>query len=203
MSAWVPLLLAAALGALPSGLWIARARGGPDPRRMGSGSTGATNLGRLAGPGWGLLTALLDGLKGLAAVSLPAALDWSSPAAGWLALAAVAAHIWSPLAGFRGGKGVATGWGAALVLDPAAAGAGLLLQLLVLGGARRMATASLVGAALFCALTISAPNAAATPFAWGWLPLLIWTHRGNLKRLAEGREAPLWGADRHPGGTRR
>lgn len=201
MSLILPILLAIALGLPPTGLWLARALGLPDLREQGSGSTGATNLGRLAGVRWGMLTALLDGLKGLAAVSLPPllGLDAAPPAA--LGLLAVLAHVASPLAGFRGGKGVATGWGAALAIAPAAAAAGLLLQLLALAGTRRMAPASLAGAALFAALAVSGGTPAeAAPFAWGWTPLLVWTHRANLRRLAAGTEAPLWGGDRDSSG---
>lgn len=200
MPTLTPILLAFAIGLPPTGLWLSRLLGWPDPRSTGSGSTGATNVGRLAGARWGLLTALLDGLKGLGAVLVPPLLGLHGAPAAALGLAAVLAHVFSPLALFRGGKGVATGWGVALAIAPSAAAAGLLAQLLVLAGTRRMAPASLTGALLYAALASSGGPAQATAFAWGWLPLLLWTHRSNLARLAAGEEPPLWGAGRNAKG---
>ena len=188
------LLLAWLLGALPIGARLARARGA-DPAGAGSGSTGATNVGRLLGWRWGLLTGLLDAAKGALAVTLG---GLAEPEAPWLppllGLLAVTGHCWSPFARWRGGKGAATGAGAALLLAPQAA-------LLSLGGAaailllgRRMSLASLGGVALFPAVLYLTNDVYPASQAFGLgLLILVWlAHRGNLARLAGGREEALW-----------
>src|SRR4051812_29941121 len=112
-------LLAVAIGyvcgALPFGLWVGWIFRRVDIRTLGSGNLGATNVYRSLGPGLGWLTLLLDATKGavpvLLASHLPgaAALPGGVEAARILAgLAAVAGHVWTFLAGFKGGKGVAT-----------------------------------------------------------------------------------------------
>lgn len=189
------LLLAWGLGGLPTGVWLARWRGAPDPTRTGSGSSGATNVGRLLGWRWGLLTLLLDLTKGVLASGL--VLWWLdstglAAACGW---AAVIGHCASPWARFQGGKGVATGSGAALVLAPGAALGALLGMVAVLLLGRRMAPASLTGVLLFPILL--APAGAVDParrlFALGLLLVIVFTHRQNLQRLARGVEPTLWG----------
>ncbi|MFH2125460.1 MAG: glycerol-3-phosphate acyltransferase, partial [Pseudomonadota bacterium] len=95
------------LGAVPFGLLVSRALGGPDPRQGGSGNIGATNVARQAGRAAGVLTLLLDIGKGLG----PAVLTdyWLTPWwAGAVGLAAFVGHCWPVYLSFRGGKGVAT-----------------------------------------------------------------------------------------------
>ncbi len=117
---WSLLVAAAVVGYLvgsvsPAAL-IARARG-VDLRRLGSGNPGATNAGRVMGRAVGWLVGVLDVLKGL----LPAVAfgHWGSPTAAMVAgLAAVVGHCTSPWLKGRGGKGVATSFGAILGVEP-------------------------------------------------------------------------------------
>ena len=110
-------LLGYALGSIPTGYLLMRWRTGGDIRTMGSGSTGGRNVGRQLGLGWGFVSGAGDGAKGAVAVLLARRI---APAAWPIAIpAAVAGHIWSPALGFRGGRGIAPGLGAALVADPA------------------------------------------------------------------------------------
>ena len=104
------LLLAAALGyligAFPTGLVITRLLGKRDIRFTGSGHIGGRNVWRLAGFGWGAVTALADAGKGALAGWLALRLlatSWALPAAG---MAAVAGHCWSAYIGFAGGMGL-------------------------------------------------------------------------------------------------
>src|SRR5919199_1410624 len=120
------LILAAAylLGSVPFGYLIVRAKEGADVRETGSGGTGATNVTRRAGKTAGVVTLLLDALKGALAVLLARlfltedfGVNW------WVAAAAVLAvfgHCFPIWLGFRGGKGVATGVGVFLSLYPLA-----------------------------------------------------------------------------------
>lgn len=118
MPAWlhIALILAAAylVGGLSPGYWLARWRGGVDLRATGSGATGATNAGRVLGKRGFYIVVLLDILKGVLVVVLVRQL-WPALPLAWqfaASLAVVAGHIWSPWLGFRGGKGVATFYGA-------------------------------------------------------------------------------------------
>jgi len=182
------------LGGLPTGVWLARWRGAADPTRTGSGSSGATNVGRLLGWRWGVLVLVLDVLKGLLAAGLPLALGAGRTVAALAGLAAVLGHCASPWARFRGGKGVATSAGVALVLAPLAALGALAGMVAVLLAGRRMAPASLTGVALFAALSALGPLSSGP----GWLgvallALVLATHRQNLGRLVRGVEPTLWG----------
>lgn len=129
MLVWIIAIPAAfALGSVPFGMLIARARG-VDLRQVGSGNVGATNVGRALGPRWFAIVFALDLCKGL----LPTlASGWAAGTLGtltvepgdawpWLGTmaAAVLGHMYSPFLGFRGGKGVATGLGATLGVFPA------------------------------------------------------------------------------------
>ncbi len=112
------IVLGYGLGSVPVGYLLVRLRTGRDLRRAGSGSTGATNVARLLGrPGFVAVFAL-DGLKGVAAVLLAASLSdarWAPAGAG---IAATAGHIWPVWLGLRGGKGLATAFGACLAFSP-------------------------------------------------------------------------------------
>lgn len=189
------LLAAWLLGTLPSGLWLARWRGAPDPTRTGSGSSGATNVGRLLGWRWALVVLFLDLGKGVAAVALARTLGAGPHLVALCALLAVVGHCASPFASWKGGKGVATSAGAALSLHPQAALLALLPMVLVLLAGRRMAPASLSGVAAFALALAWVPGGESVPagFAWILLALVAFTHRQNLDRLRRGVEPTLWG----------
>jgi len=105
------------LGAIPTGVIVARVLSGVDIRRHGSGHTGGTNVARVAGRWAGLLTAVCDVLLGFLAVwSVRLALDdpWAAAAAGVMA---IVGHDWSVFIGFEGGIGLADLAGATLASD--------------------------------------------------------------------------------------
>ncbi len=111
------LFLCYLVGSLPFAYWITRWRTGLDPFEVGEGNVGARNVWHVVGPGWGVLTALLDALKGVAAVTL--ARSWGLDP--WLGgFAAVLGHGYPVFHRFRGGKGLATALGVALALVPLA-----------------------------------------------------------------------------------
>ena len=102
------------IGSIPAGVVFARLFGGPDPRTIGSGHTGATNVFRNVNRVAGVLTALLDLGKGALAVWLVQLVfpsPWVIPLAG---VAAVAGHCWPVFLDFKGGMGIATTLGLAL-----------------------------------------------------------------------------------------
>ncbi len=124
------ILIAYLLGSLPFSLWIVRARRGIDLRTTGSGNAGATNAGRLLGPGGYVGILVLDAAKGALAVATPLLLGFDSRTQTLCAALAIAGHLWPLFARFRGGKGAATALGAALVLTPQTAAWSLLVLVL-------------------------------------------------------------------------
>jgi len=106
------------LGSIPFGYVLLRIFRGQDVRQTGSGNIGATNVAR-SSPALGILTLLLDALKGAAAVAVTRAL-FPDPMmlAAVAALFAILGHIFPVWLRFRGGKGVATGLGSFLMLAP-------------------------------------------------------------------------------------
>ncbi len=105
------------LGCLATGYYLVRARTGRDIRGIGSGSTGARNVGRMLGKSGFGLTVLGDFGKGALAVWSAQAWTQDHQIAALAMLAVVAGNIWPATLRFRGGKGVATSLGALLVFD--------------------------------------------------------------------------------------
>jgi len=102
------LIVGFALGSLPFSVWIGRGAGGVDVRRVGSGNPGAANVWRNVGRASGLLAGALDAAKGAAVVFLCRGIGLPDTLSVWPGAAAVVGHDYSPLLGFRGGKGGAT-----------------------------------------------------------------------------------------------
>jgi glycerol-3-phosphate acyltransferase PlsY len=111
-------LVAYVLGCLATGYYLVRVRTGKDVRTMESGNIGARNVGRILGWSGFLVTLLGDLAKGAVAVLLAHGLSRNDPLATSAAMVgALAGHLWPAQLGFRGGKGISTGIGAALVFD--------------------------------------------------------------------------------------
>jgi glycerol-3-phosphate acyltransferase PlsY len=186
------LLAAYLIGAIPVGFLVARAAGGTDIRRAGSGNIGATNVLRTLGKGPAVLTLVGDIVKGYVAVSAARTIGTEAWAAAGGAVAAIAGNCWPVFLGFRGGKGVATGLGAFLALIPWAVAPAAVLWLAVTSLSRYISLASVIaclslplGAALF-----GYPRHAVIASAVAAL-IIVWRHRENLARLASGTERRL------------
>jgi acyl phosphate:glycerol-3-phosphate acyltransferase len=122
-SAWIIVAVAYLIWAVPFGLLIAKRVKGIDLREFGSGNIGTSNAVRAMGRRWGFLVFLLDFLKGLLPVAACRMLVGSNPDGLQLlqvltGTAAVLGHCFPVYLGFRGGKGVATGCGAIIAIDP-------------------------------------------------------------------------------------
>jgi glycerol-3-phosphate acyltransferase PlsY len=196
---WIlAVVLAWLLGSLPWGLWAGRVLKGIDERREGSGNLGATNVYRVLGPAPGIVVLLLDAAKGAAAVLAARALAGAG-SADWAGLAALAAsvlgHSFTPFAGFRGGKGVATAAGAWGVLAPWPLLLALGVWVVAFALTRIVSVGSLAAAAaLPVAAGILRRGSASDPILWAAIltALLVFLrHRANLARLAGGREKAL------------
>jgi glycerol-3-phosphate acyltransferase PlsY len=185
------------VGSLPFGYLIGRWRG-VDVRTAGSGNIGATNVGRLLGKKWGGLVLLLDGLKGLLPTLLLPHLvaDDRTHAAVLAGVAAILGHMFPCWLRFRGGKGVATALGVALVLSWQATliAAAVFLMLFV---AFRIVSLGSIGAALAFAVTqmvrlrpepFAADRWSLAAFSLAIPALIILRHRSNIVRLWRGEE---------------
>jgi acyl phosphate:glycerol-3-phosphate acyltransferase len=193
---WVPVA-AYLLGAIPFGYLLVRVSGRGDVRRHGSGNIGATNVARVSGAFFGLLTLALDAAKGYFAVWLAARVTEGN--IRWMMLAALlalAGHLFPVWLGFRGGRGVATGAGVFLPICWQAVAGAAIVWLLVVAFWRYVSLGSLAAAAslplLVYLLYASAPGfapplvvSAGTSVA---MVLVIWRHRANIMRLLEGSE---------------
>ncbi len=123
---FIIMLFAYLLGSIPSGLILSRAYGLSDPRLVGSGNIGASNMTRLGGKKLGALTLFFDALKGVAPVLLmqvyyPDTIAYAAIAGGL----SILGHCYSVFLKFRGGKGVATAAGVFMLLSPVPMSMGL------------------------------------------------------------------------------
>lgn len=185
------------IGAIPSGVLVARLWRNVDIRNYGSGGSGATNVLRTLGkPAAGLVLAL-DFCKGVVAVLLAKWIgsDSAHVLTALSGVLAIGGHMWPVYAGFQGGKGVATGWGALLALSPISASA-TLLGLAVAGITRVVSLGAIVGASAGVVLLIALSVAGVEPieyiaFAVPSIALIVFKHIDNIKRLIEGRERRL------------
>lgn len=192
--------LAYLLGSVPFGYLVVRLRGGGDVRETGSGGTGATNVTRRAGKWAGLLTLMLDALKGSAAVVVARSLlTHGFGVNGWVAaasLAAVVGHVFPVWLGFRGGKGVATGLGVFIVLAPSALLCALPVFVIVVWATRYVSLGSITAAAVvpLAAWLLGAGEPNTRPVlaaATAGSALIIFMHRANIGRLLRGTENKL------------
>jgi glycerol-3-phosphate acyltransferase PlsY len=182
------LILSYLLGSIPFGLLLVKISQGKDIREFGSGNIGATNVYRKSRL-TGVLTLLLDGGKGALAVAITL---WFVADPAWQALAALAAiigHVFPVWLGFKGGKGVATGCGAYLVLCPFAVLTTLVVFVLILVSTRYISAASIAATALFplWAYLYGYPLPVLLLGTTGAIVIVV-KHHQNIRRLFSGTE---------------
>ncbi len=177
------------LGSIPFGLIISKLRG-IDPRKVGSGNIGTTNVLRSAGIIPAILTLLLDGGKGAISVFISNAIDPSSEYTGYIAgLFSIIGHNFPVFLRFKGGKGVATTLGVLLVILPEIGMISILIWLTVAITTRYSSLSALLSLGLlpFTVLVIS-PSTINIIFSLLLSILIIIRHRDNIRRLMSGTE---------------
>jgi len=197
----IVVLVAYLIGSIPFGYLIVRHKVGADIRESGSGGTGATNVSRRAGKAAGVFTLVLDALKGVLAIIVAqiitgesgSTIDWLTAAA---AIAVIAGHVFPVWLRFRGGKGVATGVGVFLMLAPIATFCAAIIFVVVVTITKYVSLGSMVAAAII-PLFVWMDMVFIKPITDLWplltaavvgAMLIIFAHRGNIRRLAEGTE---------------
>jgi glycerol-3-phosphate acyltransferase PlsY len=190
------------LGSIPTGYLLYRIFRRQDIRSLGSGNIGATNVLRAGGAGLGAATFILDVLKGCSAVWLGGLLGtlWMPTVPvrtveAFAALCAVLGHVFTCWLRFRGGKGVATGFGVFLAISPLAALSALGVFALVCFLSRYVSVSSIVAAAsfpVFAWFLVTGPRPPLFFVAGALVSLLIIVrHRENIRRLLAGTESRL------------
>jgi len=188
------------LGSIPVGYLLVRIFRHQDIRTVGSGNIGATNVLRSGSKGLGAATFVLDMLKGCCAVwlggflgSLLLPTTSLRSAQALAALCAVLGHMYPVWLRFRGGKGVATGFGVFLVAAPWAALAAISVFFIVLILSRYVSLASILGAASFPIfawyLVVGARPAEFIAVQSAVALLIIVKHHQNIRRLLAGTES--------------
>lgn len=181
-------VLAYLIGNISPSILLARAKG-IDIHKEGSGNAGTTNALRVMGKKAGIITLAVDVLKGTVAVVLGGLLGGHFTAM-MCVIAVFCGHVWPVFFKFKGGKGVATAFGALLGLNPLLALSALAVVAVVVLLTKRMSAGSLAGALLFPILAFFLEPEFFLPGVVLALIVII-KHRANLMRLLKGEEPKL------------
>ena len=188
------------LGSIPFGLILVRIFRKQDIRQQGSGNIGATNVIRSGGKGLGAATFLLDAAKGYVAVLLAWQVGLhvhqtqfqTQNLAATAAVCALVGHVYPLWLGFKGGKGVATGFGVFLGITATAALVALAAFVVIFALSRYVSLASIIAAIAFPVAALLVPHETLAPFMIAvviLLPLIVIAkHHANIRRLLAGTE---------------
>lgn len=193
------IILCYLIGAIPFGVIVGKLTQGIDVRQYGSGSMGMTNVLRTIGARAAVFVFVADVGKGTGAAALGGFL-LTSPAAEWGQVAggaaAVVGHCWPVFVGFRGGRGISTGFGVLLLMTWPVALYSLAAFLLVLTLFRYFSISSMVASLTMLVALIPLVAVDEEPFAYlvyglVAVPIIIFRHRGNIQRLLTGSEPKI------------
>lgn len=190
------VVLAYLLGSLIGSLIVGRLSGGVDIRKVGSGNAGSTNALRTQGRIFALWVFIIDLGKGVLAAGVVPHLLASNPvlSIGWTAAlcgaAAIVGHVFPVFFHFHGGKGAATFMGVLLMLAWPALILALVLWLLVLVCTGYIGLSTIVAVCSVPVYAAIVPQGT-VPLFWFGLSMalfILYTHRGNIRRLVAGNE---------------
>lgn len=197
IAAWI--IGAYLVGAIPFGFLIGKMRG-VDVRTVGSKNIGATNVFRTVGKKWGLIAFFCDVMKGFVPTLLASSfLPHPSSMPLCVAIACVVGHMLTPYMKFKGGKGVATAFGALIALLPVTVGIAFAIFALTFACSNYISLGSCVAATALAVMVW-------IPFldhaGYHDLPLcilvtliaafIVWKHRSNIGRLVHGNENKIY-----------
>ena len=204
------LILSYLVGSIPTSIIVSKLAKNIDIREHGSGNAGGTNVFRVIGWKFGIFVILLDALKGVLAVVVIARLFYGNMPftnvtpfddftfvqilAG---VSAVIGHIWTIFAGFKGGKGIATGLGFLITIITVDMLLAVAVFAIVVSISRYISLGSVLAAISIPLIMIIRENIfhvdilgyhTVLPFSIGIALLIVYTHRANIKRLWDGNE---------------
>ncbi len=207
------IILSYLVGSIPNSIIISKLVKGIDIREFGSGNAGGTNVFRVLGWKWGILTILLDALKGAIAVIIVARLyldnfpfnnitpfDDFTLVQIICGVAAVIGHVFTVFAGFKGGKGIATGLGVLIMIVTVDMALALAVFFIVVGLSRYISLGSLAAAIAVPLIMIIRENIFGVdiqgyhtilPFVIVLALFVIYTHRSNILRIINGNERKI------------
>ncbi len=193
----VAAVIAYFLGCLDTGYYLVRFRTGQDVRDLGSGGTGAKNVGRVLGRTGFIVVFIADCLKGAAALGIASLLNTGATGLAVATVAVVLGHIFPVQLQFRGGKGASTALGSLLVLVPLVAIAALLSSLVFYLLSRKPAASGVAAFALMpiYAFAFDYSNLSVLTVI-GVTALLFFTHRAHLPETAGMFRRPRQAIDR-------
>lgn len=182
------VVIAYFIGNISPSTMLAKARG-LDIKKEGSGNAGTTNALRVMGAKAGVITLVVDILKGVIAVLLPQLIVGEN-CAMLCAIAVIFGHVWPVIYKFKGGKGVATTFGAIVAINPLLGLATLAVVAITVLISKRMSAGSVMGALLFPILAFFIEPGF---YLHGLVlaAIVIIKHRFNIDRLIRGEEPKL------------
>ena len=215
----IVVLLSYIVGSIPTSVMLSKWRHGFDIRSKGSGNAGGTNVFRVLGWKSGVFVIVMDALKGVLATTVIARLFWDptlpfynhTPFDDFTIIqmicggAAVIGHVWTMFAGFKGGKGIATGSGMLIGIAPTEFAVSIAVFFIFLYAFRYVSLGSIMAAASFPLSLVIRYNILSDEihsyktlvfFSTGIALFLIYSHRANIKRLIEGTERKITGLKR-------
>lgn len=190
-------LLAYFSGSIPSGVWIGKTFKGIDIRTVGSKNSGATNAYRNLGAIYGIMTLVIDALKGYLPLLVASKMGVSEKYIVVIGLIAILGHSFSCFLNFKGGKGVATSLGVFLFLAPKAIGIATLGFLIVVFFTRYVSLSSITAAIILPIMTMILPaKDGVDKFTLSILSVfigvfVIYKHKTNITRLLNGTESKI------------
>ena len=185
-------VIAYLLGSISFGMIVAKLKGGPNLREVGSKNTGATNVLRVMGVKIGLTVFVLDILKALVACIIGRV--WMGLNGAMVAgLSVVIGHNWPCFFQFKGGKGVASTLAVMLMTFPLPAFICYVVAIALIAVTKYVSLGSITLAALFAVLVIATNWQSWLVILWviAISGLMIWRHRANIERLMKGCENKL------------
>ncbi len=217
----IVILLSYIVGSIPTSIMLSKWGHGFDIRTKGSGNAGGTNVFRVLGWKSGLLVTLVDIGKGVAVTVLIARLFWDptlpfynkTPFDDFTVIqmicgaAAVIGHIWTVFAGFKGGKGIATGAGMLIGIAPTEFAISVSVFMIVFWAYKYVSLGSISAAVAFPVSLFVRYNILGDEihsyrtlivFSLSVAVLLVYSHRQNIKRLIEGTEKKITRLSRGP-----
>ena len=215
----IVILLSYIIGSIPTSIMLSKWKHGFDIRTKGSGNAGGTNVFRVLGWKSGILVTVVDASKAVIVTVLIARLFWDptlpfynrTPFDDFTIIqmicgaAAIVGHIWTVFAGFKGGKGIATGAGMLIGIAPTEFAISVAVFFIVFWGYKTVSLSSISAAVAFPLSLFVRHNIFGDEihsyrtlivFSLSVAVLLVYSHRQNIKRLIEGTEKRITGLTR-------